>query len=59
MGNTVFFSGIEAEKLDRFLKIIHAHTEIHIQPPSAGVKEETRVSRAVVFVQDMEQLIKL
>lgn len=59
MGNTVFFSGIEVDKLDRFLKIIHAHTEIHIQPPSAGGKEETRVSRAVVFVQDMEQLIKL
>lgn len=59
MGNTVFISGIEDDQVDRFVKIIHAHTEIHIHPPSSRIKEETTVSRAVVFVQDMQQLLKL
>jgi uncharacterized protein YaaQ len=59
MGNTVFISGIEDDQVERFTKVIHAHTEIHIHPPSSSIKEETRVSRAVVFVQDMEQLLKL
>lgn len=59
MGNTVFISGIEDDQLDGLYKIIRAHTEIHIHPPSSRKSEETRVSRAVVFVQDMEKLLKL
>jgi uncharacterized protein YaaQ len=59
MGNTVFISGIEDDQLDRMIKLIHAYTEVHIHPPSSHRREETRVSRAVVFVQDMEQLLKL
>ncbi len=59
MGNTVFISGIEDDDLDRMLKIIRAHAEVHVQPPSSRLLVETQVSRAVVFVQDMEQIIKL
>ncbi len=59
MGNTVLILGIEDEQLDKMLRIIQAHTEVHVQPPSSRQSEETRVSRAVVFVQDMEQLLKL
>jgi uncharacterized protein YaaQ len=59
MGNTVFISSIEDDQLDKMLKIIRAHTEVHVQPPSSHLLEETRVSRAVVFVQKMEQLLKL
>ena len=59
MGNTVFLSSIEDDQLDNMLSIIRAHTEVHVQPPSSRLAKETRVSRAVVFVQDMEQLLKL
>ena len=59
MGNTVFISGIEDNQLDNLFKIVHAHTDIHVHPPSSRREEETPVSRAVVFVQDMEQLRKL
>lgn len=59
MGNTIFISGIADDQLDKMIKLIQAHAEVHVQPPSSRIKEETRVSRAVVFVQDMEQLIKL
>ena len=59
MGNTVFISGIEDDQLDKLFKIIHAHTDVHVHPPSSHRGEETQVSRAVVFVQDMEQLRKL
>lgn len=59
MGNTVFISGIEDDQLDKLLKIIHAHTEVHVHPPSSRLPEETRVSRAVIFVQDMEKLLKI
>ena len=57
MGNTVFLSSIEDDQLDKMLSVIQAHSEIHVQPPSSRVSEETRVSRAVIFVQDMEQLL--
>ena len=59
MGNTVLISGIEDDQVDQILKIIHAHTDVHIHPPSSRVREETRVNRAVVFVQNLEQLLKL
>jgi uncharacterized protein YaaQ len=59
MGNTVFISGIEDDQLDKMLKVIQAYTEVHVQPPTSRLREETRVSRAVIFVQDMEKLQKL
>jgi uncharacterized protein YaaQ len=59
IGNTVFISGIEDNQLDILFMIVHAHTDVHVHPPSSRRKEETQVSRAVVFVQDMEQLRKL
>jgi uncharacterized protein YaaQ len=59
MGNTIFISGIEDDQLDKMVKLIQAHTEVHVQPPSSHIMEETRVSRAVVFVQNLDQLLKL
>lgn len=59
MGNTVILSGVEDDQLDQLLKVIRGHTEIHIQPPRARMLEETRASRAVVFVLNMEELVKL
>jgi uncharacterized protein YaaQ len=59
LGNTVIVSGVEDNQLDHMLKVIRSHTEIHIQPPRSKLREETRVSRAVIFVLDMEQLLKL
>lgn len=59
MGNTVLLCGVEDDQLDQLLKVIRTHTEIHIQPPRSRVLEETQVSRAVVFVLGLEQLLKL
>ena len=59
MGNTVLLSGVEDDQLDQMLKIIQTHTEIHVQPPASHLSPETRVSRAVVFVLGLEQLVKL
>ena len=59
MGNTVLLSGIEDDQLDQMLKIIQTHAEIHVQPPTSHLLQETRVSRAVVFVLGLEQLVKL
>ncbi|MCJ7696260.1 MAG: cyclic-di-AMP receptor [Anaerolineaceae bacterium] len=59
LGNTVFISSIEDDQLDKMMKVIQAHTEVHVEPPSSRLMEETRVSRAVIFVQDMESLHKL
>ena len=30
VGSTVFISGIEDDQLDPMLKIVHAHTEVHV-----------------------------
>ena len=59
IGNTVFISSIEDDQLDEMLKIIRTHTEVHVHPPTSHILEETNVSRAVIFVQNMEQLLKL
>jgi len=59
MGNTVLLSGVEDAQRDQMLKIIQTHTEIHVQPPASHLLQETRVSRAVVFVLGLEQLVKL
>ncbi len=55
----MLLSGIEDDQLDQMLKIIQPHTEIHVQPPTSHLLQETQVSRAVVFVLDLEQLVKL
>jgi uncharacterized protein YaaQ len=59
MGNTVLLSGIEDDQLDQMLKIIQTHTEIHVQPPTSNLLQETRVGRAVVFVLELEQIARL
>ena len=59
MGNTVLLSGVEDDQLDQMLKTIQTHAEIHVQPPASHSSQETRVSRAVVFVLGLEQLVKL
>jgi uncharacterized protein YaaQ len=59
MGNTVFINSIEDDQLDKMLKIIRTHSDVHVQLPSSRSLEEIRVSRAVVFVQYMEQLLIL
>lgn len=59
MGNTVLLSGVEDDQLAPMLEIIEAHTEIHIQPPQSNKSQETPVSRAVVFVLELKELVKL
>ena len=59
MGNTVLVSGIEDGQLDQMLKIIQPHTEIHVQPPTSNLLQETRVGRAVVFVLELERQVQL
>lgn len=57
-GNTVLLSGVEDDRVDQMLQIIQAHTQIHVQPPGPNQKE-VQVSRAVVFVLELERLAKL
>lgn len=59
MGNTVLLSGIEDDQLEHMLEVVRSHSEIHIQPPASHLLQETQVSRAVVFVLGLEQLLKL
>lgn len=59
MGSTMLFSGIEDDELDQMLEILRAHTEIHVAPPTSRVKEETQVRRAVVFILDLVEIVKL
>jgi uncharacterized protein YaaQ len=59
-GNSVLLSGVEDDQLDEMVKVIQSHTEIHMQPPMAHLlQEKAQVSRAVVFVLGLEQLLKL
>jgi uncharacterized protein YaaQ len=59
MGNTVLLSGVDDERLDEMLKLIHTHSEIHVQPPTGNASQEAQASRAVVFVLGLEQLVRL
>jgi uncharacterized protein YaaQ len=59
MGSTALLSGVEDDQVDQVLEVIRAHTQLHVQPPSPALPQETRVSRAVVFVLDLERLEKL
>jgi uncharacterized protein YaaQ len=59
IGNTVLLIGVEDDQLAPMLEIIKAHTEIHIQPPQSDASQETPVSRAVVFVLELKELVKL
>jgi uncharacterized protein YaaQ len=58
MGNTVLLSGVEDDQVNQMLQIIQAHAQIHVQPPASHL-QETQASRAVVFVLELEQLVKL
>ena len=58
-GNTVLLSGVEDDQLDQMVRITEAHTGIHIQPSRSPLSQDTWVSRAVVFVLGLEQLVKL
>ena len=55
----MLLSGVEDDQLDQMIKVLQAHTEIHIQPPTSTMSQETVVNRAVVFVLGLEQLVKL
>ena len=59
MGNTVLLSGVEDERLDEMLRIIHTHSDVHVQPPAGNHSQEAQVSRAIVFVLGLEQLVRL
>ena len=59
MGNTVLLSGINDEQVDQILEVLAAHTEIHVVPPSSKTAQETEVRRAVVFILNLEQVVKL
>jgi len=59
MGYTVLLSGVEDDQVDPMLKIIQAHTQIHVHPPSSHLPQEVQVSRAVVFMLELERLAKL
>jgi uncharacterized protein YaaQ len=59
LGNTVLISGIEDGELDRILKVIESHTEIHAAPPVSDAGPKASSSRAVVFVLDLQQVVRL
>ena len=53
-------SGVEDDQVDPMLKILEAYTEVRVSPPSsARLSENAQVSRAVVFVLQLERLAKL
>ena len=58
-GNTVLLMGMEDGELDQVLDVIRANAEVRVQPPSSHVDKETRVSRAVVFVLELKELVRL
>ena len=59
VGNTVLLSGIEDDQVEQMLEVLKAHTEIHVVPPASGMAQETRVRRAVVFILNLEDVVKL
>ena len=58
-GNTVLLMGMEDDELDQALDVIRANAEVRVQPPSSHLDKEARVSRAVVFVLELKELVKL
>jgi uncharacterized protein YaaQ len=59
IGNTVLLSAVEDDQLDQVVQVIRAHTDIHVQPPRSQRLQESQVSRAVVFVLGLEELLRL
>jgi len=59
LGNTVLISGIEDEELDPVLKVIGSHTEIHAAPPVSDSGSQASPGRAVVFVLDLQRVVRL
>ena len=59
-GYTVLLSGVEDDQVDPMLQVIEAHTEVRVLPPtSSRHQDEVPVSRAVVFILQLERLAKL
>ena len=59
-GYTVLLSGVEDDQVDPMLQVLEAHTEVRVSPPSSlRLQEDVQVSRAVVFVLQLERLAKL
>lgn len=59
MGSTTLLSGVEDEQVDAMLEIIRTRAQLHVEPPTSQLAQETQVSRAVVFVLGLECLVKL
>jgi uncharacterized protein YaaQ len=59
VGNTVLLSGIDDDQVDQMLEVLAAHTDIHVVPPTSKIAQETEVRRAVVFILNLEQVVKL
>ena len=58
-GNTVLLTGLEDDQLEQMMELIQGHTRLRVQPPASHLLQETRASRAVVFVLGLEDLRKL
>lgn len=58
-GNTVLLIGLEDDQVERMMEIIQSNTRLRVQPPASHLQQETRVSRAVVFVLGLEEMRKL
>lgn len=59
-GYTILLSGVEDDQVDPMLQVLEAHTEVRVSPPSSlRLQEDVQVSRAVVFVLQLERLAKL
>ena len=59
LGNTVLISGIQDAQLDQMLRVIEGHTEIHEAAPDSESRTKAGPSRAVVFVLDLQQVVRL
>lgn len=59
LGNTVLISGIEDDELEPMLRVIESHSEIHAAPPVSDSGPGAQPSRAVVFVLDLQRIVKL
>jgi len=59
LGNTVLISGIQDDELEQMLTVIEGHTEIHVAPPVSDSEPKASPSRAVVFVLDLQRVVRL
>jgi len=59
VGNTILFSGVEDERVVALMEIVRASTHVHAQAPPSHLLQEVQISRAVIFVLNLEQLERL